>query len=35
MVETMNIDRILREPDRLHVTNGHVIARYKDKMGRC
>lgn len=33
MVETMNIDRILREPDRLHVTNGHVIGRYKDKMG--
>jgi Kdo2-lipid IVA lauroyltransferase/acyltransferase len=33
MVETMNIDRILREPDRLHVTNGHVMARYKDKMG--
>ena len=33
MVETMNIDRILKEPDRLHVTNGHVIGRYKDKMG--
>ena len=33
MAETMNIDRILKEPDRLHVTNGHVIARYKDKMG--
>ena len=33
MVETMNIDRIIREPDRLHVTNGHVIARYNDKMG--
>jgi KDO2-lipid IV(A) lauroyltransferase len=33
MVETMNIDRILKQPDRLHVTNGHVIARYKDKMG--
>jgi len=33
MVETMNIDRILREPDRLHVTNGHVIGRYKEKMG--
>ena len=33
MVETMNIDRILKEPDRLHVTNGHWIARYKDKMG--
>jgi KDO2-lipid IV(A) lauroyltransferase len=33
MVETMNIDRLLKQPDRLHVTNGHVIARYKDKMG--
>ena len=33
MAETMNIDRILKEPDRLHVTNGHVIRRYKDKMG--
>jgi KDO2-lipid IV(A) lauroyltransferase len=33
MVETMNIDRILKQPDRLHVTNGHVIGRYKDKMG--
>ena len=33
MVETMNIDRILKEPDRLHVTNGHVIGRYKEKMG--
>ena len=33
MAETMNIDRILKQPDRLHVTNGHVIARYKDKMG--
>src|SRR5688572_7404260 len=33
MVETMTIDRILKEPDRLHVTNGHWIGRYKDKMG--
>ncbi len=33
MVETMNIDRLLKQPDRLHVTNGHVIERYKDKMG--
>ena len=33
MVETMNIDRILKEPGRLHVTNGHWIARYKGKMG--
>jgi KDO2-lipid IV(A) lauroyltransferase len=33
MVETMNIDRILKEPNRLHVTNGHVMARYKDKLG--
>jgi Kdo2-lipid IVA lauroyltransferase/acyltransferase len=33
MVETMNIDRILKDPSRLHVTNGHWIGRYKDKMG--
>ena len=33
MVETMNIDRILKEPDRLHVTNGHWITRYREKMG--
>ena len=33
MVETMNIDRILKQSDRLHVTNGHVIGRYKEKMG--
>jgi KDO2-lipid IV(A) lauroyltransferase len=33
MVETMCIDRILRDPGRLHVTNGHWIHRYKDKMG--
>jgi len=29
MVETMNIDRILKQPDRLHVTNGHWITRYR------
>jgi len=33
MVETMCIDRILNEPDRLHVTNGHWITRYREKMG--
>lgn len=33
MVETMNIDRIIKDPSRLHVTNGHWIDRYKDKMG--
>ena len=33
MVETMNIDRILKQPDRLHVTNGHWITRYREKMG--
>ena len=33
MVETIDLDRILTEPDRLHVTNGHVVGRYKDKMG--
>ena len=33
MVETMNIDRLLDDPARLHITNGHWIQRYKDKMG--
>ena len=33
MVETMNIDKILKDPGRLHVTNGHWIERYKGKMG--
>jgi KDO2-lipid IV(A) lauroyltransferase len=33
MAETMNIDRIIQQPDRLHVTNGHVIERYREKMG--
>jgi Kdo2-lipid IVA lauroyltransferase/acyltransferase len=33
MAETMNIDRILKQPNRLHVTNGHVIKRYREKMG--
>ena len=33
MVETMNIDRIIKDPGRLHVTNGHWIQRYKNKMG--
>jgi Kdo2-lipid IVA lauroyltransferase/acyltransferase len=33
MVETMCIDRILNEPDRLHVTDGHWITRYREKMG--
>ncbi|MEM7398484.1 MAG: lipid A biosynthesis acyltransferase, partial [Pseudomonadota bacterium] len=27
MVETMNIDRIIKDPSRLHVTNGHWIGR--------
>jgi len=33
MVETMNIDRIIKDPGRLHVTNGHWVQRYKNKMG--
>ena len=36
MVETMNIDRILKEPDRLHVTNGHCHrAATRTRWGRC
>ena len=27
MVETMNIDRLLDDPGRLHITNGHWIQR--------
>jgi Kdo2-lipid IVA lauroyltransferase/acyltransferase len=33
MVETMSIDKIIKDPGRLHVTNGHWIQRYKNKMG--
>ena len=33
MVETMNIDRILKDPSRLHVTNADWVTRYKGKMG--
>lgn len=33
MVETMTIDKLIDQPDRLHITNGHWIGRYKDKMG--
>ena len=33
MAETMQIDRILKEPDRLQFADEHVFARYKGKMG--
>lgn len=33
MAETMQIDRILKEPDRIGYANYHVFARYKDKLG--
>ena len=33
MVETMQLDRILKQPDRIEVLNGHILERYRDKMG--
>lgn len=33
MAETMQIDRILDEPERIEIENGEVFARYKDKLG--
>ena len=32
MAETMQIDRLIREPDRIEIVS-HTFARYKDKMG--
>ena len=32
MVETMQIDRLIKDPDRVRIT-GHVFKRYKDKLG--
>jgi len=33
MAETMQIDRILADGDRLEIVNRHVFARYRDKLG--
>ena len=33
MAETMQMDRILRDPDRIEVLNAHIIERYRGKMG--
>ncbi len=33
MVETMQLDRILKQPDRIEVLNGQILERYRDKMG--
>ena len=33
MAETMQIDRLIREPDRIRVANERVFRRYKDKLG--
>ncbi len=33
MAETMQLDRILKQPDRIEVINGHVLERYRNKMG--
>ncbi len=33
MAETMQIDRLIREPDRMRIANARVFRRYKDKLG--
>jgi Kdo2-lipid IVA lauroyltransferase/acyltransferase len=33
MAETMQIDRLIKQPERLHITNEHVMRRYQRKMG--
>ena len=33
MAETMQIDRLIREPDRIIIANPEVFGRYKDKLG--
>ncbi|MEL6375360.1 MAG: lipid A biosynthesis acyltransferase [Pseudomonadota bacterium] len=33
MAETMQIDRILAEPDRIEIVSQNVFARYRDKLG--
>lgn len=33
MVETMQLDRIIDEPERIEIINPHVIERYRDKLG--
>jgi Kdo2-lipid IVA lauroyltransferase/acyltransferase len=33
MVETMSLDRIVRDPGRIEIANEAVFARYKDKLG--
>jgi Kdo2-lipid IVA lauroyltransferase/acyltransferase len=33
MVETMQLDRIIKQPERIEIANPAVFARYKDKLG--
>ncbi|MFV0297047.1 MAG: lysophospholipid acyltransferase family protein, partial [Hyphomicrobiaceae bacterium] len=33
MAETMQIDRLIEEPDRIKIANEKIFARYKDKLG--
>ncbi len=33
MAETMQIDRLIREPDRITIANPEVFGRYRDKLG--
>jgi KDO2-lipid IV(A) lauroyltransferase len=33
MAETMQIDRLIRQPDRIRIANGALFGRYRDKLG--
>jgi KDO2-lipid IV(A) lauroyltransferase len=33
MAETMQLDRLLEQPERIEVINGHILERYRGKMG--
>ena len=35
MVETMRIDKLIKEPERIHIVNGETFMRYRDKLGSC
>jgi KDO2-lipid IV(A) lauroyltransferase len=35
MAETMQLDRIISEPDRIEIENAEMFARYKDKLGNA
>lgn len=33
MAETMQLDRLLKQPERIEIINGHIFERYRGKMG--